>query len=33
MSVPGATKRLEGSQRVTVDGNKGTVYLEMEAVQ
>lgn len=33
MSVPGATSRLEGGQRVTVDGNKGAVYLEMETVQ
>ena len=31
MSVPGATKLLRDGQRITVDGNKGWVYLEKEA--
>ena len=31
MSVPGATRRLWDGQRVTVDGSKGAVHLEMEA--
>jgi phosphohistidine swiveling domain-containing protein len=31
MSVPGVTRRLLDGQRVTVDGSKGVVYLEMEA--
>ena len=30
MSVPGATKLLRDGQRITVDGNKGWVYLEKE---
>ncbi|MEJ2708743.1 MAG: PEP-utilizing enzyme, partial [Anaerolineales bacterium] len=31
MSVPGATKFLKDGQRVTVDGSKGLIHLEMEA--
>ena len=31
MSVPGATKLLQDGQRITVDGNKGWIYLEEEA--
>jgi phosphohistidine swiveling domain-containing protein len=31
MSVAGATKFLQDGQRVTVDGNKGVIQLEMEA--
>jgi pyruvate,water dikinase len=31
MSVTGATRMLHDGQRVTVDGNKGLVYLEGEA--
>jgi rifampicin phosphotransferase len=31
MSVAGATKLLHDGQRITVDGNKGLVYLEQEA--
>lgn len=31
MSVAGATKRLQDGQRITIDGNKGVIQLEMEA--
>jgi pyruvate,water dikinase len=31
MSVTGATRLLQDGQRITVDGNKGLVYLDMEA--
>jgi pyruvate,water dikinase len=31
MSVAGATRLLYDGQRITVDGNKGLVYLEEEA--
>ncbi len=33
MSVSGATRLLQDGQRITVDGNKGLVYLDMRGLK